>query len=87
MTFLLISIRLVETPNELVEQPEFKESYGTIVEEVKICDPTSKQYYAIYLIRRIVYAFLLISLSDYPTVQLCLTPVITIMPVRSLAIK
>ncbi len=83
MTFLVISIRLIETPDETIALPEFKEAYGTIVEEVTCDSAACKQYYPIYMIRRTAYAFILIALVDYPLVQIVLTPIVTVVPVPS----
>lgn len=81
MTFLIICIRLVETPNEDVAQAEFKDSYGSITDDVRIESAACKQYYPIYMIRRIVYALILIALAEYPVIQLIIVPIVVVVPV------
>jgi len=66
-------------PDEF-ENQEFKESYGTIIEDLK-SDRKSVTFYPVFLLRRLIYAALLIILYFYPKIQLILIVVFTIIPV------
>lgn len=77
------SINLIETSNDEMGEDEFKERFGTIVEEIDYersfwC----KAYYPLFLFRRFIYAIILVFLSDYPISQLYLSLVLTILPVK-----
>lgn len=76
-------MHLTERNNEEAEDEEFKESYGTIFEDIEYTGSTwCKYYYPLFLFRRFVYAILLVSLNDYPIVQLALSLFVVILPVR-----
>lgn len=65
-----------------MEKDEFKEKFGTIVEEIEFANSFwCKAYYPIFLFRRFAFALILVSLIDYPIVQLYLSMIGTFLPV------
>jgi len=72
--FIVKSFNLVEKPRRVLKTARFKETYGNIVEDLKVLKRGlwSRYYYPIYLIRRLFYAVVLIVLIDYPFIQLWL---------------
>jgi len=72
--FLVISLRLVETRRKERRKKDFIETYGTIIEDLKIGFKKShfsnRYYYPFFMIRRIFYAVILISLIDHPFIQI-----------------
>ncbi len=73
-------MHLVEYPEDRLTSEEFKEKYGTIVEDLKT-DDYSVYFYPIYLIRRLGYAAALISLYYFPRIQIGLITVFLLIPV------
>ena len=79
---MIKSARLIEKPDEELETDEFKESYGTIIEDIDLKgDYFSRYYYPIYLIRRLFYALALVVLADHPMIQLWVFPILFVIPV------
>ena len=73
---------LVETPDEEVEKDEFKESFGTLLEEMDLKkDFYCRYYYPLYMMRRIVYSLLLVIGDGYPMIQLIIIPPLLCFPV------
>ena len=73
---------MIESPNESLVKLEFKDAYGTIIEGVNVTPGSySQYYYPIYMIRRMIYAILLVALAEYPKVQLILIPLLLNYPV------
>jgi len=72
--FLMKIFRLIETPRKLQKSKSFKETYGNIFENLKTRKGKlwTKYYYPFYLIRRMIYAIILITLIDYPYIQIAL---------------
>lgn len=70
--FLVKTIFLVEKPYEEIITTEFGESYGALVEELDIKKDSVfiRYYYPIFMVRRALYAGILIVLSDSPTLQI-----------------
>jgi len=81
--FIVKSFHLVEKSSSVLETNEFKETYGNIVEDLKVKKGRlwPRYYYPIYLIRRLVYAVVLIVLIDYPFIQLWLIIFVTTIPI------
>ena len=79
--FLVVCLKLSETNDEEMEQDEFKEVYGTIIEDLDYAGSLpGKAYYPIYLTRRLLYVFILVMLIDYPVIQLGLVLALVVIP-------
>lgn len=77
-----VSLFLVERGKEELEKPEFEETYGTIVEDIAVnASHWCTAYYPIFLLRRFVYAGILVTLYYYPLTQLMCCLFISIIPV------
>ena len=60
----------------------FKEKYGTLVEGLAVTGIYwDKAFYALFLMRRLLYALILTTMIFYPVLQLVLTLCLTIVPV------
>ncbi len=82
VAFFVVSLWLVEIPNTELVKPQFKESCGTIIEDIDIYESfMCRYYYPLYLFRRTLYAVVIIVLIDYPMVQLLLIPAFLLFPV------
>jgi len=72
--FLVVSFNLVETRRKERKSIKFKEKYETIIEDLKIGYKKShfanRYYYPFFMIRRIFYAVVLITLINYPLIQI-----------------
>jgi len=68
---MIKSFWLVETPKNELESQEFKDSYGTLCEDLRIED-SSVFFYPIFMFRRIIYAALLVFIYQFPVLQLWL---------------
>lgn len=81
--FLVKTIFIVEKPYKELKTPEFNEKYGTLLEELEIEKDTilARYYYPIFMIRRALYAAILILFSDSPTLQVGLIELIVHLPV------
>ncbi len=61
---------------------EFRERYGTVVEEVKLGGSFMCVYvYPIFIVRRIVYAAILVTMGQHPLVQLYASVLFVLFPV------
>jgi len=69
-----------ETPRKVMIEPNFAGSYGTIIEGLKLKRP-ALHFYSIYMIRRLLYSFVLIFIYDWPFIQLNLIIGIVLFPV------
>jgi len=80
--FLARSFWLVERPLKVLRSKAFKERYGNIVEDLIVRKKhlVARYYYPIYLIRRIIYAVVLIVLYEYPKIQMGLIIFVTTGP-------
>jgi len=85
--FLTFSTHLVENSDYVLLSIEFKESFGTIIDSIHIEKDSftkgtyvTRYFYPFYLLRRIVYSAILITLIDAPNLQLSLIPIIVIFP-------
>ncbi len=86
ISFLVKSLWLVET--EDVGKREFKERYGTIIEELNLNgDFFCRYYYPFYMLRRLFYAITLVGLTEHPLVQLSLIPAFLSFPVLWYLVK
>ena len=77
---MLKSFYWAELPLEELTAESFKKKYGTIIEDVKI-ESMTVFFYPLFLLRRFVYALLLILLYEHPNVQLMALIIVTIIPV------
>ncbi len=85
--FLILCLQLVELPQETLSSQEFKETCGTVLEELKSKDEFPygcRAYYPVYMFRRIVFAAFIVFLDPYPYVECVMLIVFTIIPVYSL---
>lgn len=80
---MLKSFYLIELPIDQLKTEEFKDKYGTIIEDVKI-EPKPLFFYPLYLLRRFAYALGLIILYEHPVIQLIVMIIVTILPVSFL---
>jgi len=72
-------MKLVEQKHKILESSEFKESFGAIIEDLKL-NNRSIYFYPLFLIRRIFYVAIIIVFYDYPQIQLIVVPCVTIVP-------
>jgi len=82
--FLMTSLYLVETRRKQRRKAEFIETYGTIIEDLKIgirkAHFTNRYYYPFFMIRRLFYAVILITLIDYPYIQIGFITILIVSP-------
>ena len=87
MAIIFIIFIISETPNEEITNPKFTNAYGIIVEKIDITKPIIvKAFYPLYLIRRFIYAILLVCMHSYPIYQLVIIIFCLIIPVFSVLI-
>jgi hypothetical protein len=80
---LVVILHLIETPDEEMLLKDFKETYGTIVEGIALnSNYWNKAFYPLFLTRRLVYALILITLINYPLLQLIVILGVVLIPVR-----
>ena len=61
---------------------EFEETYGTLIEGIDAEEETeNKQFYSVFLIRRVTYSLIIIGLYGYPYTQLFMIIFVAILPV------
>ncbi len=83
---MVITLNLIETPAEIAKSTEFKESYGTVLDSLKVEDQEegisfTRYYYPFYMIRRLLYVIILVVPIQYPRLQLLLIPICVSFPV------
>ncbi len=60
----------------------FKETFGTVVEDLRADGPfLCVYYYPLYIVRRLVFVAILIPLGNYPLFQLAATLLLVLVPV------
>ena len=69
---------MLEQDIDVLSSNEFKEKYGALMEEINIKAP---HFYPLYLLRRFVYAGLIVFLYEYPIIQLVVIICVTLCPV------
>lgn len=71
----------METPDKEIATPEFKETYGMLIENIPEKEPYHKRiYYPIYLFRRFIYMCVIVLFFEYPLFQIW-TIILTTVPV------
>jgi len=70
-----------EYPKEELCSDAFKDRYGTIIEEIEEGKYSKRIFYPVYLIIRIIYVLILVTLLDYPILQLILSILFVLFPV------
>ena len=73
--------KLIDNQNDVLNSKEFKESYGTMIEDIKT-ETETVFYYSIFLLRRILYSAIVILLIDYPLIQIGLILSLICLPVK-----
>ena len=71
---------LVESQDEDLRSQNFINTYGVIINDINI-STISIHFYPFFLLRRLVYALILIIFYDHVVIQFVFLIVITILPV------
>jgi len=79
--FFLFTMHLADNPSKYLRTTEFKEAYGTLVEGLKLDAGVGPRYYnQFFMIRRVYYAMLLITLMNMPYLQIWAISIIALIP-------
>ena len=78
--FFIACTRLASHPRAVYSQPDFKQSYSSIMAEFRTdAGPFCRGYYVLFMLRRIIYALFLIALAWNVKVQLSMIIVLDIL--------
>ena len=77
---------LSRTPEQL-KKTKFKNSFGTLVEDINTEKMAGKNFVPIFMLRRLFYAVILVVLYPYPELQLMVIIAATLFPVKSICFK
>lgn len=77
----------MEKPDEEIAKPDFKETYGILIENISVEQPHHKRiYYPIYLSRRFFYMCTIVLFSSHALLQISfiiLTTILVHLPTHS----
>ena len=80
---MTITLWFAEIPESVMDVDEFRCTYGSLIEDINMKGGYAcKCYYPFYMLRRMIYAIILVVLEDYPTLQIGLITVVLNIPVR-----
>ncbi len=73
-----------EYSKKKITKPQFVAQYGTLFEDFHVANTVwRKKYNSIFLLRRLLYAAILILTFNYPMIQYILLMAIFVIPVNS----
>ena len=79
---MTVTLRLLEKESEKLAKEKFTERFGTLTEGIAIERSIyTKGYYGVYMLRRMIYALILVFVYALPTSQLIVCLLVAIMPV------
>lgn len=62
----ILFMNILQQNYDKLDQPKFLAQYSTIIDELDLSHPSKYMYYSIFLMRRVIYVFLLVLFSDKP---------------------
>jgi hypothetical protein len=68
---MVLCVKVLERDSEKLEKDTFIEKYGTLTEEIDVTTAIyGKAYYGVFMLRRLLYACILVIFHASPYVQL-----------------
>ena len=63
-------MNILQRNYDRLSHPKFLAQYSTVIDELDLSHPSKYMYYALFLMRRVVYVFLLVLFADSVTLSI-----------------